>query len=114
MSTKTQPMAALEAANAVRSERAKLKRKLRGGELKFEDLDPERIETMRVMEVLRALPWRGPIKSTGTMARTDAVRPAKILQTLRIPQQATVGQVVRAGRWERLGTVVRRANGSQR
>jgi len=112
----SQPMEALAVANRVRSERAEIKRRLRCGEVKLEELDRATVESlasMKVIELLRALPWtRRPVTS-GRMTEHRAVRAHALLRGLRIPASATVGAVVERDMWHPLLARLRRDCPSQ-
>jgi hypothetical protein len=75
-------MEALERANQIRSQRAKLKRDLRAGKATIDRLlesPPEYLETAKVFDLLLAVPKFGRVKAN------------KILQQVRISPSKTVG-----------------------
>ncbi len=80
--SKLQRMEALERANLIRSQRAQLKRDLRGGKLTIDGLlesPPEYLETAKVFDLLLAVPKYGRVKAN------------KVLQQIRISPSKTVG-----------------------
>lgn len=77
-----QRMDALQRANEIRTERAKLKRDLRAGTLSIDSLllsPPEVLATAKVVELLLAVPKYGRVKAN------------KVLQQCRISPSKTVG-----------------------
>ena len=75
-------MDALQRANAIRTERAKLKRDLKAGRANIHDLlskPPEYLETAKVFDILLAVPKYGRVKAN------------KILQACRISPSKTIG-----------------------
>ncbi len=77
-----QRMEALERANLIRSQRAQLKRDLRGGKVTIDGLlesPPEYLETAKVFDLLLAVPKYGRVKAN------------KVLQQIRISPSKTVG-----------------------
>lgn len=75
-------MDALQRANAIRSERAQLKRDLKAGRASIHELlgnPPEYLETAKVFDILLAVPKYGRVKAN------------KILQTCRISPSKTIG-----------------------
>ena len=77
-----QRMDALQRANAIRTERAKLKRDLKAGRVSIHDLltaPPEYLETAKVFDILLAVPKYGRVKAN------------KILQACRISPSKTIG-----------------------
>lgn len=75
-------MDALGQANVVRTWRARIKRDLKAGRLNVADLiesPDERLETMKVFDLLMAVPKIGRVKAN------------KMLQTLRVSGSKTVG-----------------------
>ncbi len=80
--SKLQRMEALERANLIRSQRAQLKRDLRGGKATIDGLlesPPEYLETAKVFDLLLAVPKYGRVKAN------------KVLQQIRISPSKTVG-----------------------
>ncbi len=77
----TQRMEALRLANAIRSERAALKRDLKAGRVRIEQVlgdPPEYLHTAKVSEIMLAVPRYGRVKV------------AKVLQRCRISPSKTV------------------------
>jgi len=77
-----QRMDALQRANDVRVRRAKLKKDLKDGKVKIEQIlgaPPEYVETAKVIDILMAVPKFGRVKA------------ARFLNTCRISQSKTVG-----------------------
>ena len=77
----SQRMEALKIANAVRTERATLKRDLKAGRIRIEELldaPPECLQTAKVVDVMLAVPRYGRVKV------------AKVLQRCRISPSKTV------------------------
>jgi hypothetical protein len=77
-----QRMDALQRANDVRVRRAKLKKDLKGGKVRIEQIlgsPPEYVETAKVIDILMAVPKFGRVKA------------ARFLNTCRISQSKTVG-----------------------
>jgi hypothetical protein len=75
-------MDALQRANAIRTERAQLKRDLKAGRASIHDLlrqPPEYLETAKVFDILLAVPKYGRVKAN------------KVLQTCRISPSKTIG-----------------------
>lgn len=75
-------MEALKRANGIRSQRARLKKDLKQGNVKIDDIlsePPEFIKTAKVVDVLLAVPNCGKVKST------------KVLNHCRISPNKTVG-----------------------
>ena len=80
--TLEQRLEALRRANAIRSQRARLKKDLKVGVIKIDELlaePPEFIKTAKVVDVLLAVPNCGKVKST------------KVLNHCRISPNKTVG-----------------------
>lgn len=80
--TLEQRLEALRRANDIRSQRARLKKDLKQGEIKIDDLlvdPPEFIRTAKVVDVLMAVPNCGKVKS------------GKVLNHCRISSNKTVG-----------------------
>lgn len=85
-----QRMSALERANHIRSFRAQLKRDLKAGRKRAADLiaqPPAEVETMRIVEVLLALPKCGRVKATKTL-NTVRASPSKTVGGLSTRQRA--------------------------
>ena len=77
-----QRMEALRRANEIRVRRAKLKKDLKAGRARIEDIltrPPEYVETAKVFDMLMAVPKFGRVKA------------AKLLNQCRISQSKTVG-----------------------
>jgi hypothetical protein len=77
-----QRMEALQRANEIRVRRAKLKRDLKEGGARIEDIlgrPPEYVETAKVLDILMAVPKFGRVKA------------ARLLNQCRISQSKTVG-----------------------
>ncbi len=77
-----QRMEALQRANEIRVRRAKLKRDLKDGGVRIEDIlsqPPEYVETAKVLDILMAVPKFGRVKA------------ARLLNQCRISQSKTVG-----------------------
>jgi hypothetical protein len=77
-----QRMEALQRANEIRVRRAKLKRDLKEGGVRIEDIlsqPPEYVETAKVLDILMAVPKFGRVKA------------ARLLNQCRISQSKTVG-----------------------
>ncbi|HVP74748.1 MAG TPA: integration host factor, actinobacterial type [Gaiellaceae bacterium] len=75
-------MIALRRANEVRIARARLKRDLREGNVRIEQIlaePPEQVSTAQVLDLLLAVPKIGPVKA------------ARLLNTARVGQSKTVG-----------------------
>jgi len=77
-----QRMDALQRANEIRTQRAKLKRDLKGGRISIHDLllqPPEYLETAKVFDMLLAVPKYGRVKVN------------KVLSQCRISPSKTIG-----------------------
>ena len=75
-------MEALERANHIRTRRAQLKRDLRAGKVRIDQLlesPPEYVETAKVFDMLLAVPKYGRVKAN------------KVLQQVRISPSKTIG-----------------------
>jgi len=75
-------MEALERANHIRTRRAQLKRDLRAGKARIDNLlesPPEYLETAKVFDMLLAVPKYGRVKAN------------KVLQQVRISPSKTIG-----------------------
>ncbi|MDX6679289.1 MAG: hypothetical protein QOE31_3341 [Solirubrobacteraceae bacterium] len=95
----TQRMDALERANKVRTERAKLKRDLKGGRRSIHDLltdPPAYIETAKVFDMLLAVPKYGRVKTN------------KVLTQCRISPSKTIGGLSQRQRDELVSLLRRR------
>lgn len=80
--SRVQRMEALQRGNAVRTQRANLKRDLKAGRASIHDLllaPPEYVETMKIFDVMLAVPKYGRVKV------------GKILQMCRISHSKTIG-----------------------
>jgi len=109
-----QARSALEVANRVRSERSVLKRRLRSGEIRFEDVDPDEVASMKALELMRACPWQRSVGNHERWTPTSAKRATRILISLRIPSHATVGEVQKHGLWPALVARMNELCSSQR
>ena len=89
-----QRMDALKRANDVRVARAKLKKDLKEGKVRIEQIlgnPPEYVSTAKVMDILMAVPKFGRVKA------------ARFLNTCRISQSKTVGGLSDRQRAELIG-----------
>ena len=89
-----QRMDALKRANDVRVKRAKLKKDLKEGKVKIEQIlgnPPEYVSTAKVIDILMAVPKFGRVKA------------ARFLNTCRISQSKTVGGLSDRQRAELIG-----------
>jgi hypothetical protein len=89
-----QRMDALKRANDVRVKRAKLKKDLKEGKVKIEQIlgnPPEYVSTAKVIDILMAVPKFGRVKA------------ARFLNTCRISQSKTVGGLSDRQRTELIG-----------
>ncbi len=89
-----QRMDALKRANDVRVKRAKLKKDLKDGKVKIEQIlgnPPEYVSTAKVIDILMAVPKFGRVKA------------ARFLNTCRISQSKTVGGLSDRQRAELIG-----------
>jgi S13-like protein len=89
-----QRMDALARANNVRVRRAQLKKDLKDGKVKIEQIlgkPPEYVETAKVIDILMAVPKFGRVKA------------ARFLNTCRISQSKTVGGLSDRQRTELIG-----------
>ena len=80
--SQTQRMEALERANHIRTRRAQLKRDLRSGKARIDNLlesPPDYLETAKVFDMLLAVPKYGRVKAN------------KVLQQVRISPSKTIG-----------------------
>lgn len=80
--SQTQRMEALERANHIRTRRAQLKRDLRSGKARIDQLlesPPDYLETAKVFDMLLAVPKYGRVKAN------------KVLQQVRISPSKTIG-----------------------
>ena len=87
-------MEALRRANEIRFARAELKKDLKAGNVKIEQLlsqPPDYVESARVSDLLMAVPNVGPVKT------------ARLLKKSRIPQSRTVGGLSERQRADLLG-----------
>ena len=86
-----QRMDALQRANEIRTQRAQLKRDLKGGRVTIQDLllePPEYVETAKVFDMLLAVPKYGRVKVN------------KVLVTCRISPSKTIGGLSQRQRTE--------------
>jgi hypothetical protein len=89
---------ALERANEIRSYRAQLKRDVKAGEVMVPGLllqVPPELETMRIQELLRAIPRWGRVKTDRTLRRW-AISPSKTVGGLSDRQRAVLVTVLTA------------------
>src|SRR5919199_220018 len=89
-----QRMEALKRANDIRVRRAKLKKDLKDGRVRIEQIlsdPPDYVETAKVMDILMAVPKFGRVKA------------ARFLNTCRISQSKTVGGLSERQRAELVG-----------
>jgi len=89
-----QRMAALKRANDVRVKRAQLKKDLKDGKVRIEQIlgnPPEYVSTAKVIDILMAVPKFGRVKA------------ARFLNTCRISQSKTVGGLSDRQRAELIG-----------
>ena len=85
----TQRREALEKANVVRSERAQLKRDLKAGKCKIHTLlrdPPESIHTMKVFDILVAVPKYGRVK-VNRILKDCRISPSKTISGLTARQR---------------------------
>jgi hypothetical protein len=93
-----QRMDALRRANEIRVRRAKLKKDLKAGKARIEDIlrsPPEYVETAKVFDMLMAVPKFGRVKA------------ARFLNQCRISQSKTVGGLSERQRAELVGLLRR-------
>ncbi len=93
----TQRMDALERANKVRTERAKLKRDLKGGRESIHRLlldPPEWVETAKVFDMLLAVPKYGRVKVNKILAQCR-ISPSKTIGGLSQRQRAELVSMLR-------------------
>ena len=99
----SQRMEALQKANAIRSQRAQLKKELKSGELDIVTVlkaPPEFLKTATVIDLLLVVPKFGRVKAT------------RVLTRCRISQAKTVGGLSERQRAELCETLEKRFNGS--
>ena len=87
-----QQMAALERANAVRTQRAQLKRDLKAGRKQIHDLllePPEWLETMKIFDLVFACPKYGRIKVIKILSRCE-IPPSKTIGRMSMRQRVEV------------------------
>lgn len=97
----SQRMEALQKANAIRSQRAQLKKELKSGELEIVDVlkaPPEFLRTAKVMDLLLVVPKFGRVKA------------ARVLTRCRISQAKTVGGLSERQRAELCETLEKRSS----
>lgn len=90
-------MAALKYGNEIRVKRAELKRDLRAGRESVHDLlldPPEWVETMKVLDVLLAVPKYGRVK-VNKLLQICRISPAKTLGGLSVRQRAEIVSMLR-------------------
>lgn len=95
--TTDQRMEALERANEIRSARAQLKRDIKAGRQGVLNLllePPEYIETMKVFDLLMAVPGLGRVK-IGKLLRVCGISPAKTVGGLSVRQRHELVSMVR-------------------
>ena len=95
----SQRMEALQKANAIRSQRAQLKKELKSGELEIVAVlkaPPEFLRTAKVMDLLLVVPKFGRVKA------------ARVLTRCRISQAKTVGGLSERQRTELCETLEKR------
>jgi hypothetical protein len=96
-------MEALQKANAIRSQRAQLKKELKSGELEIVAVlqaPPEFLKTAKVMDLLLVVPKFGRVKA------------ARVLTRCRISQAKTVGGLSERQRAELCETLEKRTTAS--
>ena len=99
----SQRMEALQKANAIRSQRAQLKKELKNGELDIVAVlqdPPEFLKTAKVMDLLLVVPKFGRVKA------------ARVLTRCRISQAKTVGGLSDRQRTELCETLEKRSTAS--
>lgn len=99
----SQRMEALQKANAIRSQRAQLKKELKSGELEIVAVlqdPPEFLRTAKVMDLLLVVPKFGRVKA------------ARVLTRCRISQAKTVGGLSERQRAELCETLEKRSTGA--
>lgn len=99
----SQRMEALQKANAIRSQRAQLKKELKNGELEIVAVlqdPPEFLRTAKVMDLLLVVPKFGRVKA------------ARVLTRCRISQAKTVGGLSDRQRAELCETLEKRSTAS--
>lgn len=99
----SQRMEALQKANAIRSQRAQLKKELKSGQLDIVQVlqdPPEFLRTAKVMDLLLVVPKFGRVKA------------ARVLTRCRISQAKTVGGLSERQRAELCETLEKRATGN--
>lgn len=92
-------MDALQVANVIRSYRANLKRDIKSARVSIVDIltnPPEEVETMKIFDLLLAVPKMGRVKAN------------KMLQTCRISPSKTVGGMSDRQRGEMVSLLLRR------
>lgn len=96
-----QRMDALQTANKVRMDRAVLKRELKEGRelaVRIIGRPPEYAESMKVIDLLLAVPWLGPMKAGRVMRRCD-VSPAKTLGGITTRQRRALIVALNGREW---------------
>lgn len=92
----SQNLEALNKANEVRLYRLEIKRGLSEGRLKFRDIDlsDPRLASMRVEQMLRALPWKTEPRTTHKYINSGAKRrPLVVLQATEMSALTTFGSL---------------------
>lgn len=92
-----QRLDALQNANAIRSRRAQLKKDLKAGRRAVADVlfePPEWLDTMKVGDLLRAVPKYGSVKVNKTLKQVQ-ISPSKTVGGLSARQRAELGGMVR-------------------
>lgn len=95
--TLAQRMSALEVANEIRSRRALLKKQLKRREVNVQDVlldPPEWAETMKVSDLLVAVPKFGRVKTNKVLVQAR-ISPSKSLGGLSPRQRAEIASMVR-------------------
>jgi hypothetical protein len=96
--TRQQRMDALQRANGIRSERARLKEKLKSGEVEIWDIlddPPEYLHTAKVFDLILAVPKFGRVK-TGKILERCRVSPSKTVIGLTPRQRRELVEHLRA------------------
>ena len=95
--TDAQRREALKKANEVRSERAQLKRDLKAGRCRIEELlrkPPDVIQTMKVVDILLQVPKYGRVK-VGKLLQKHSISPSKTIGGLSPRQRAELVEALR-------------------
>ncbi len=94
----TQRMDALNRANEIRMERARLKRELKAGRLQIKSLlldPPEYLQTAKVFDLLLAVPKYGRVKANRVLQQCR-ISPSKTIGGLSERQRAELVSLLRA------------------